>query len=251
LSSRWPRILNYHAILKLEDDPNRSATSPDQFDAHMLALKRRNMRGVSIRELLRARSTGNTKGLIGLTFDDGYEDFLHSALPILEKYGFSATLFMVAGMLCGENHWEHYYEPRPRIKLLGGADLREIWERGVEIGSHSMMHPKLPGLNAVSLENEVSGSRQVLGEILGEPVEGFCYPYGELDDASIQAVRRARYSYACAVNVRVERSIYDLPRIPISELDNRLRFAAKLKIHSHYRTSITLYDNILKKFRRA
>ena len=50
-----------------------------------------------MRELSRAMTTGDTKRLVGLTFDDGYEDFLSTALPILEAVGFSATVFVVAG----------------------------------------------------------------------------------------------------------------------------------------------------------
>ena len=251
MTPRWPRILNYHAIVHLENDPNRTGVSPDLFASHMRALKRRNMRGVSVRELLRARNAGDSRGLVGLTFDDGYGDFLHTALPILEEHGFSATLFIVAGMLGKENDWEHWYHPRPKLKLLEPADLRVIVERSVEIGSHGMSHPELPELDRESLEGEVSDSRRLLGEMLGEAVEGFAYPYGILDETSIRAVRKAGYAYACAVNTRVEQSLYDLPRIPISEVDNPLRFAAKLRIHSHYRAVKELYLRALGKTERV
>ena len=209
------------------------------------------MRGVSVGELLRAWSTGDSKGLIGLTFDDGYRDFLHTAMPILEKYGFSATLFVVAGMLGEDNDWEHWYDPRPRLALLETADLHTIAERGVEIGSHSMSHAKLPALDPESLANEVGGSRRLLGEVLGRAVEGFSYPYGMLNGASIQAVRKAGYAYACAVNERVDQNVYDLPRIPISELDDYLRFWAKLRIHSHYRAVKKLYLRALGRSERV
>lgn len=245
MSTRWPRMLNYHAIVELGEDPNRTGTSPGRFESHMRALKRRNMRGVSVSELLRAWRTGDSKGLVGLAFDDGYRDFLHTAMPILERYGFSATVFVVAGMLGKENDWAHWYDPRPRLGLLESADLREISAQGIEIGSHSMTHPKLPGLDSEDLEREVDGSRQLLGGLLGETVEGFCYPYGLLDEASVEEVRRAGYSYACAVNSRVEHSIYDLSRVPISDLDNSLRFAAKLSVHPYYRKVKTSYLRIL------
>jgi peptidoglycan/xylan/chitin deacetylase (PgdA/CDA1 family) len=245
MNPRPPPILNYHAVTRLDEDPNKVSTSPDRFESHMLALKRRTMRGVSVRKLLRAWHAGESKGLVGITFDDGYKDFLQAALPILEKYAFSATLFVVADKLGKANDWEHWHHPRPELKLLEPADLRAIVQRGVEIGSHSMSHPKLPELHRESLEWEVSASRRFLGEVLGEAVEGFCYPYGILDDASIRAVRRAGYAYACAVNERVEVSAYDLPRIPVSEVDNPLRFAAKLRIHPHYRRAKKLYLSTL------
>lgn len=226
-------------------------TSPERFESQMLYLKRRNMRGVSMRELLQAWKSGSVKGLVGLTFDDGYEDFLYTALPVLERFGFSATVFVVAGMLGGENDWEHYFSPRSRLKLVGAAGIREISERGMEVGSHSMHHPALPNLEIETLETEVSDSRRVLSEVLSADVEGFCYPYGILDHASIQAVRRAGYAYACAANARVEWTIHDLPRTPVADRDRLLRFAAKLMIHAQYRAAKRIYLRYSKKSDQA
>ena len=251
MNTRWPRILGYHSISRLNDDPNMMCTSPERFESQMLYLKRRNLRGVSVRELLKAWDTGSTRGLVGLTFDDGYEDFLHTALPMLERLRFSATVFAVGAMLGGENDWKHFYTPKPRIKLLGAAGIREISERGVEVGAHSMSHPVLPSLVTEELEKEVSDSRRILSELLGEDVEGFCYPYGILDHASIQAVRRAGYAYACAGNTRVEGTIHDLPRTPVADRDNLLRFSAKLMIHAQYRAAKRIYYLFFQKSEQA
>jgi peptidoglycan/xylan/chitin deacetylase (PgdA/CDA1 family) len=234
---RRATILMYHAVGTLGDDPNLLATSPERFEAHMRYLKRRNLRGVSVRELLRAVNSGTPKGLVGLTFDDGYEDFLSTAVPVLERFGFSATVFVVAGMLGQENDWVHAYSPRPRLKLLGAKDLRETTARGMEVGSHGMTHANLLGTEPELLEEEVSGSRRLLGEALGEEVAGFCYPYGSYNAATVQAVRQAGYLYACALTERVERSVYDLPRIPVTERDNILRFEAKLDFFPQFRAA--------------
>lgn len=205
----------------------------------MLYLKRRGLRGVSMRELRRAEITGNSTRLVGLTFDDGYEDFLHAALPVLERVGFSATVFAVAGLLGEENNWYHVYEPRPRLKLLTPENLREISGRGTEVGSHGLAHRKLSELDPDSLEQEVGDSRRILGEVLGEKVEGFSYSYGDLNGAAIEAVRRAGYAYACAWNTHGLRTNgdsmdYCLPRIPVSQKDGLARFAAKLEVYPHY-----------------
>lgn len=245
MSTHRPKILMYHSICSPQDNPNRIFTSPELFEAHMRYLKRRNLRGVSMRELLRAESMGNAKGLVGLTFDDGYEDFLQNAVPVLERFGFSATVFVVVGMLGEENSWEFRGDPRPRMNLLGVDGIREVAARGMEVGSHSMTHPKLLGLESGLLNEEVSGSRRVLSEVLGEPVDGFCYPYGFLDRASVQAVRIARYAYACAVVVRVERNAYDLPRVTVTE-DNVYKFVAKLKIYPQYAAAKRMYSRYIR-----
>ena len=193
-------------------------------------LKRRGLRGVSVRELLRAVGTEGARGLVGLTFDDGYDNFLHAALPILERYGFSATVFAVGGAVGAENTWDE----RPRMRLLGAEGIREAARRGMEVGSHAMSHIRLSGLRAEELEKEVVESRRVLGEILDEAVEGFCYPYGSVDGAAARFVRRAGYTYACACWTRVESSIYDLPRPPVWEIDGPLLLAVKLKTFPLY-----------------
>jgi peptidoglycan/xylan/chitin deacetylase (PgdA/CDA1 family) len=231
---RFSQILMYHSISHPEFDYDPLCTTPQRFEAQMLYLKGRNLRGVSVRELCLAISEGDSRGLVGLTFDDGYEDFLSAAMPTLEKLGFSATVFVVAGMLGKENDWEHH-ERRTRRRLLRASDVREVSERGMEVGSHSMTHPRLSGLNPEVLVHEVGNSRQVLSEIVNTPVEGFCYPYGDLDSAAIQAVCRIGYAYGCAVWT-VEYSIYDLPRSDVEEKDSPLRLAAKLKLAPIRRT---------------
>jgi peptidoglycan/xylan/chitin deacetylase (PgdA/CDA1 family) len=243
--TRWPKILMYHSICAPKDDVNGIFTSPELFEAQMRYLKRRNLRGVSMRELLEADRLGTAKGLVGLTFDDGYEDFLHNAVPVLERFGFYATVFVVAGMLGKENRWEFRGESRPRMNILGIEGVREVAARGMEVGSHTMTHPKLLGLDRGLLDEEVSGSRRILSEVLDEPVDGFCYPYGFIDGASVQAVRRARYAYACAVNVRAERNAYDLPRVTVAE-DNLFKFAAKLKIYPQYAAAKRLYSRYVR-----
>src|SRR5829696_3922306 len=174
---RFPLVLMYHSISHPEVDQDALCTSPQRFEDQMLYLERHNVRGVYMRELHLALNAGEAKGLVGVTFDDGYEDFLGAAVPTLEKLGFSATVFVVAGMLGKENTWEHGSGPRPQLKLLGADGVREASERGMEIGSHSVTHPRLSGLDSGRLIHEVSHSRQMLSEIVNAPVEGFSYPY--------------------------------------------------------------------------
>jgi len=207
----------------------------------MRYLKLRKLRGVSVRELLRAVNSGTARGLVGLTFDDGYENFM-AALPVLERFGFSATLFVLASMP-KENDWEHDNDPRPQMKLLGAERIREVAARGIEVASHGMSHVRLPNLEPALLQEEVSGSRRLLSEALGEEVTGFCYPYGNIDSAATQAVRKAGYAYACTIDIRVVRNAYDLPRINMDERDDLLRFAIKLEAFSQNR----LAERILRR----
>ena len=234
MSSRWPKILMYHAVTRFTEDPNRVCISPELFAAHLQYLKRRGLRGASMRELRQARQQGRSRGLIGLTFDDGYDSFLQEALPLLERHGFTATVFVVSDKIGKMNEWEHRYEPRHPMRLLNQGGLREVSERGMEVGSHTVSHARLPGLDPQILEHEVTTCGQTLSEVLGETVDGFCYPYGDVDRAAINAVRNAGYAYACAWKSHFEWGDYDLPRIPMDEQDHLFRFKTKLRIYPQY-----------------
>jgi peptidoglycan/xylan/chitin deacetylase (PgdA/CDA1 family) len=227
---RFPQVLMYHSISQPEVDYDPLCTSPERFDAQMLYLKRHNLRGVSMRELCLALNARDARGLVGVTFDDGYEDFLDVAVPTLEKLRFSATVFVVAGMLGSENTWEHSGGPRPQLRLLGADGVREVSERGMEIGSHSVTHLRLSGLDSETLLREVGDSRQMLGEIVNAPVEGFSYPYGAVDGPAVRAARKAGYVYAVATKKQVECGLHDWPRTYVGEKDSPLRLGVKLRV---------------------
>ena len=228
---RAPLVLMYHSIGAVEEDPNRICVSPDRFAQQLDWLYRRGLRGVTVRELWQATERTAASRLVGLTFDDGYQDFLTAALPILERYGFTATVFVVAGLLGGENRWDG----GPRRPLLGKNELREVMARGIEIGCHGMSHTKLAGLDRTTLLREVQDSRELLSGLLGEAVEGFCYPYGSLDEPAIQAVRETGYSYGCGVKVPLtEVSPFSLPRMHVGQRDGYLRLTVKRHLYTPY-----------------
>jgi peptidoglycan/xylan/chitin deacetylase (PgdA/CDA1 family) len=246
---RWPPILMYHAVARVPQDPNRICVSPRRFEAQMRYLKRRGLRGVSVRALLRAADSGRAGGLVGITFDDAYENFLHAAVPILRKYGFSATVFAVGGMLGAENYWDE----SPRMRLLGADGLREASRWGMEVASHGMGHVRLATVGEARLCQEIVESRTVLSEVLDEEVVGFCYPYGSVNEAAARVAREAGYSYACACWTRVENSLFDLPRPPVWEMDGPLLLAAKLELFPTYfdRTNLPLQRTLERAGRKA
>lgn len=224
----------YHSIGLLGEDPVRICTSPERFEAQMGYLRRRNLRGVSVGELRRAAGSAAAGRLVGLTFDDAYEDFLSEAVPILERHGFTATVFAPAGRLGGFSDWSWDEGPSPRLRLLGPDGLREAAGRGMEVGSHTFGHVRLAGLGPDRLDKEVNRSRELLGEVLGDEVGGFSYPYGSVDRAAVDAVRSAGYAYACATPPRTEWRPYALPRIPVADNDGPFRFAAKIGLYRGY-----------------
>jgi peptidoglycan/xylan/chitin deacetylase (PgdA/CDA1 family) len=232
---RTPLILMYHSVSSPEQDPNLLCVAPDRFQQQLDWLHRHGLRGVSMGELTLASEDGAASGLVGLTFDDGYRDFLTSALPVLERYGFTATLFAVAGLVGGENVWDGAL----RWPLLGADELREVRARGIEVGSHGMSHVRLAGLDQAGLKTEVQESRERLSELLGGSVAGFCYPYGSLDGPALQAVQEAGYAYGCGVKVPAATvSRFSLPRMHVGQRDGAFRLALKRRVYKAYARTV-------------
>ena len=223
-ASRLPLVLMYHSVEPYEADPYRVTVHPRRFDQQLRWLGRRGLRGVSMAELLTAREPGT----VGLTFDDGYTDFLTNVLPALARYGFTATVFVVAGSLGGYNAWD---EPGPRKALMTAADVRIVADAGMEIGSHSVHHVRLPEVSDAQLRDEVSDSREHLAEVTGRPVTGFCYPYGAVGDREVRAVRDAGYEYACAVGSSALDGRHAMPRAFVGDRDGSARLFAKVARH--------------------
>jgi peptidoglycan/xylan/chitin deacetylase (PgdA/CDA1 family) len=224
-----PLVLMYHSVEAYQADPYQVTVRPERFAQQLRWLRRRGLRGVGMRELLQARRDGRGAGLVGLTFDDGYRDFLTEVVPALDRYGFTATVFVVAGGLGGHNAWD---EPGPRKPLMTAAEVRRVADAGVEIGSHSLSHVRLPEVSDDALADEVRRSRLLLTEIAGREVTGFCYPYGSVGEREIEAVRAAGYDYACAT--KAPESLagrHAVPRTFIGDRDTSPRLFAKVARH--------------------
>ncbi|MEU8759823.1 polysaccharide deacetylase family protein [Streptomyces sp. NPDC048659] len=234
-------VAMYHSIADSPDDPYQVTVSPVRFARQLHWLGDRGLRGVSVRELLAAAAEGRDRGLVGLTFDDGYADFLESAVPLLRRHGFTATVYVLPGRLGGDNAWD---ELGPRKPLLDEDGIRRAAAAGMEIGSHGLRHVDLvaladaaagPGEAGAAAEAallaETRHSRELIEDITGDPVDGFCYPYGKTDTRVVRAVREAGYRYACAIDPGPLSGVLALPRVHVGEADTSWRLTAKRLLH--------------------
>lgn len=228
-SATLPMILMYHSVEEYTEDPYRMTVSPIRFEAQMRELSRQGLRGVTVRELLSAWRAGDASGLVGLSFDDGYADFLTGALPALQRYGFAATLFVLANQLGGENVWD---PEGPRKPLMTADQVRLAAAEGMEIGSHGLSHTSLPSIHGAAVTVQVQQSRSRLRDLVGQEISGLAYPYGHVGTREIDAARAAGYDYACAVWDSGRKDVHALPRTYMGERDGGLRLFAKRVRHS-------------------
>ena len=216
-------ILMYHSVTEYTDDPFLVTVDPGTFERQLDWIERLGMRGVSVAELLAARHAAKDERLVGLTFDDGYRDFVTEVVPRLTRRGFTATVFPVAGRLGGFNGWEDSGPVKP---LMTADEIRSVAEAGMEIGSHGVMHVKLTGCNDAQLVRETEGSREELSALLGKDIAGFCYPYGMSDERCEAAVRDAGYDYGCSI-VPERPGPHTLSRTYVGDRDGGFRLTAK------------------------
>ena len=164
------RILMYHAIgTPIEGDTRGLYNMKiEQFERHM-----RHLAQYWREALLPLRPVAPVGGelRIAVTFDDGYQDNLSVAAPLLVDLGIPFTVFVCAGAVA-----------QRQIGFLGPEEVRELASLpGVQIGSHSLSHANLTRCNDHRLKEELAGSKFYLEELIGREVVSLSYPHGDVD----------------------------------------------------------------------
>ena len=222
----------YHNVSPVVSPAFRKYTvSPSSFAAQMRILALARYRVIRLDAYVDARHAGSPlwPRTAVITFDDGFRDAAHYAVPILRARRFPATFFIVAGLLGQRSEWLTGTDAD--LPLADADTLRQLHRSGFEIGAHSMTHPLLSRLPDQQVVEELSRSRAVLEEMLGAPVTHMAYPFGDYDERVRSRAAEAGYRSACSV--RIGRSgpdddLLGLHRIPISGTDSPLDFLTRL-----------------------
>ncbi|MCB1953357.1 MAG: polysaccharide deacetylase family protein [Zoogloeaceae bacterium] len=167
---------------------------------------------------------------VALTFDDGYENFYEYAWPVLQKHGFPALVYLISDLLGQPSNW-FAADGRDTPPLMSAARVRQLRGEGVDFGSHTATHIKLSEQDTPRIREEVTRSKAALEDVLGEPVNHFCYPFGSHDLRAVDAVADAGYLSGTTC-IRSPASVADdpltLPRKAISYGDNLLGYYWRL-----------------------
>jgi peptidoglycan/xylan/chitin deacetylase (PgdA/CDA1 family) len=228
----WPLILGYHSVSKYRQDA--LAVRVDDFENQMAWLHSHGYRSMTLAQFITQTITKKERIVI-ITFDDGYADNYTLAFPILKKYGFVATIFLVSDYV---NTDHVFYWDVPKItaqsnqawyKLLTWEQVEEMSTYGIEFGSHTCTHPELTNVSTKLCMEELARSRANLQARLGHEIVSFCYPRGDLNTEVIQMVEKVGYSCAVVTPPRygIPLSHYTLRRVGIHYANTSLIFRLK------------------------
>ncbi len=187
----------YHSISEhiKNEKHNKWRVRPQDFEKQMNWFYKNNWKSFTISELSNLDKIPEKSFVI--TFDDGFEDNFTNAFPILKKYNFKATIYLVPNQKT--NHWE---EKNTSVlsNLLNEKQILEMQNSGlIEFGSHTLSHVNLSKIDDFQLEKELVESKKEIEKITKKKCEAFAYPYGKFDDKIVQAVKDAGYKNATVV----------------------------------------------------
>ncbi len=218
-------ILMYHKVgapvaSKADTFLNVSAKS---FARQMRLLMRLGYTGITLAEGCERLAAGSLpRRTVCVTFDDGYASVGDHAAPILDAYGWPATVFVPTAYVGGENQWDGM-NGHPLLPIMNWSRLRELQEAGWEMAAHTRTHPRLETLGDDEALREMREGRDDLTNNLTAPARTFCYPFGGINARTPQLAREAGFVAACTTKSGVARHDSDpflLPRVKVAYRDD-------------------------------
>lgn len=231
-------VLMYHQVdvLHTKRDKMRGlVVAPRTFYSQLLTLKLLGYQGLSMKDLM-PYVKGEKKGrVVGITFDDGYLNNVENALPVLQRFGFSATCYLVTQRLGTTNAWDSATGV-PSAPLMNAHHVEKWLQAGQDVGAHTRNHVDLSAATDQEVIDEVAGSQSDLAALFGsEYAQHFCYPYGRYDSRGLHAVKAAGFATATTTQrgrATASDDIHRLPRVLVSR--TTLPFALASKILTSY-----------------
>lgn len=226
------RILLYHSVGNKEVYDTMGLRIPEEnFTEQMEYLSSNAYNVISLKCLLNSIETGNSidSRTVVITFDDGYKDNIETVIPVAQEYGFPIAIFVNCCRPCRNmagsngNYWSEW-------EYFSLEDIKTIASSSVTIGSHSFSHKRLTG-KKTEIYRELSESKSILEQKIGEKVDMFSYPYGIFNDGIKDMLSELGYVSACSSIIGANTpfmDVFELRRTEITAFDTIHEFEKKL-----------------------
>jgi peptidoglycan/xylan/chitin deacetylase (PgdA/CDA1 family) len=212
--SKGTPVFVYHSV---DGSGSLISISEAMFQRQMQYLHKKGYQTISLDNLVRTqtRKSPLPKRPIVLTFDDGYKNNRKIVMPILERFGFTATIFITTGYVSKIMTWTKTPDI-PDLPMASWDDIRVMSEGGMHIQAHSINHPNLCLLPIEEAVYEMKKSKEEIEEHLGKEVNFFAYPYGEYNEEIKNAAKECGYKGAVTTIFGKENRVkdtYEIKRI--------------------------------------
>ena len=210
-------VLVYHAVdgeIDSLSDPYKINIKPALFKMHMAYVAKRKER-------------------FRVTFDDGYGSLYRNAFPVVREYGIKSTLFLTTEYIDGKVAFGHFFDDKCLPAPLTWSEIKQIKDAGVELGSHSLTHTNITGLNDEKIYSEAFFSKKRIEDMTGHSVTSFSYPFGNaasFNERTEKNLKQAGYKRAYVNVMSMDNSKIDpfkIGRIRIYSTDSMFRFKMK------------------------
>lgn len=211
-------ILMYHYIRDWNQPEDKTgiklSVSPINFDKQIKWLKDNNYQTVNLDYLIKPYAISD-KPVI-LTFDDGYRDAYTNAYPILKKYGFIGTFYIITDVANDPAYmtWDM---------------IKEMKNNGMNFGSHTATHPDLSKATNSQIDYQLTTSTNTLKTELGKDITDFCYPSGKYNDYVIAKLKELGYKTATTTHTGISDQNSNLFELPRLRIENDANLKTKLE----------------------
>jgi peptidoglycan/xylan/chitin deacetylase (PgdA/CDA1 family) len=183
-------ILIYHSIRSYIPADTKGArrwiATPETLESELSYLREKGYTSVTFDALAAYVQNGAPLPVrpVIISFDDDWQSQYVNAVPLLRKYGFTATFFVWVRAVGRAHHmtWD---------------EIRELDEEGMEIGCHTLTHLILPRIKTDDmLRREIVAAKDLIEAHIGHPVTSLAWPFGQYDERVVSMAREAGFTTA-------------------------------------------------------
>ena len=220
--------------------------TPENFAKQMRYLKENSYQVIPLDTLVEGLKNKRRfpRNTVVITIDDGHKSIFTYAYPVLKKYGFPVTVFIVSDYMGMKKDY------------LSWDQVQEMSKNNISFGGHTRNHVYLLSIknSRDALWDEIAGSKKVIEDHLGIPIDYFCYPGGGFNNEIETLVQQAGYKGACATNrgfdILNRSNFYELDRVSVRNSDPYFSFLNLYK-PIKFRAKLSGYYNLFRKTKRG
>ena len=212
-------VLAYHAIGHCPTDAHNLFINEETF-AQQMGFLARHRRVVSLADVVHHPE----KRAVAITFDDAYRSVYTAALPVLERFGFPATVFLPTAYVGEANSWD--VPTGCPLDIMDESELRDAATRGLDVQSHGHNHIDMTSSSPVDVAEDLQRSVDVLTELTGRRPRYLAYPFHTGSGAAQEAVRAVGFEAAFSID-RLHDGRFAFERVQVTPRDTSLLFRLK------------------------